>query len=165
MQYVKCDNEEKDFHTYELSDIDKSILTYIQNNGRASFRQISKDLNMSVSTVSKHVEDLQKDGIIKDFIAVLDCCKIGYKEMILLFIKANTSVSIDKILCNLKQIPEINAIYQVSGSLPIFCMAKCVEKQDQISLLEKIKRIEGIEDITTHIVLQKAKEDMRITIP
>ena len=85
--------------------------------------------------------------------------------MILLFLKTKGTTPIDIVLCNLKKIEEINAIYQISGSQPIFCMAKCVEKHDQIDLLEKVKQIEGIDEITTQVVLQKAKEDMRITIP
>ena len=85
--------------------------------------------------------------------------------MILLFIKINSTVGIQETLCNLEQIEEINSVYQVSGSQPIFCTAKCIEKNDQINLLEKVKMIKGIEEITTHVVLQRVKEDMRVRIP
>jgi DNA-binding Lrp family transcriptional regulator len=160
-----CMDNEIETDIYELNEIDRKILRYIQLDGRASFRKIADELSIGVSTVSKHIEDLQKNDVIKDFIAVVNCCKIGYQEMILMFIKINSTVGIQETLCNLENIEEINAIYQVSGAQPIFCIAKCVEKNDQIKLLERVKRIKGIEEITTHVILQRVKEDMRVIIP
>ncbi|UYP45721.1 putative HTH-type transcriptional regulator [Candidatus Lokiarchaeum ossiferum] len=155
----------------DLDELDRKILSYLQEDGKASLRKIEKHLEQkygiksSISAIKNHIERLTNQGVIKDYIAVLDCCKIGYREMLLLFIKVNSSVSIKDTLCQLQTIDAINAIYQVSGNQPIFCMAKCVEKENQIDLLEKVKKIEGIEEITTQVVLQKVKEDMRVSIP
>ena len=160
-----CMDNAVETSVYELNEIDRKILRYIQIDGRASFRKIADELKIGVSTVSKHIEDLQNHDIIKNFIAVVNCCKIGYQEMILMFIKINSTVGIQETLCNLESIEEINAVYQVSGAQPIFCIAKCVEKNDQIKLLERVKKIKGIEEITTHVILQRVKEDMRVRIP
>ena len=149
----------------QLDDIDKKILTYIQDDGKASLRTISKAINSSISTVKNHLDRLNDIEVIKRTIAVVDCCKIGYTEMILISIRVNSSVGIQEILDNLEKIEEINSIYHVSGNYPIFCFAKCVEKEDQINLLEEIKQTEGIEEAITQIVLKRIKEDMRVKIP
>ncbi len=155
----------------DLDGLDRKILSYLQVDGKASLRKIAEHLDAkygiksSISAIKNHIERLTNHGVIKDYIAVLDCCKIGYREMLLLFIKVNSSVSMKDTLSQLEKIDPINAIYQVSGSQPIFCMAKCVEKEDQIDLLEQVKAIGGIEEINTQVVLQKVKEDMRVAIP
>jgi len=148
-----------------LDKIDKKILTYIQDDGKASLRTISKVTGSSLSTVKNHLDRLNKIEVIKRTIAVIDCCKIGYTEMILISIRVNSSVGIQEILDNLEEIEQINSIYHVSGNYPIFCFAKCVEKEDQINLLEDIKKTKGIEEVVTQIVLKRIKEDMRVKIP
>ena len=149
----------------KLDEIDKKILKYLQHNGKASLRAISKEIASNVSTVKKHLDDLVDNDVILDFVARINCWKIGYREMVLISIRVNNSVKIQEICDSLEQIEEINAIYQVSGSFPLFCFAKCVEKMDQINLLERIKTVPGIEEISTQVVLQRIKEDMRVQIP
>ncbi|MCF2140965.1 MAG: Lrp/AsnC family transcriptional regulator [Candidatus Lokiarchaeota archaeon] len=149
----------------ELSDIDKKILQILQEDGKASFRKIAKKLNSSVSTIKNHVDKLTETGVIKAYSALIDCCKIGYKEMLLLSIRVNNVIPIQDIFNKLIEIEKINSIYQISGNYSIFCMAKCIEKEDQIQLLEKVKFIPGIEEIHTQVVLQCVKEDIRISIP
>lgn len=166
MEQKPCNEEMALSHEpYDLDDIDRDILRHLQEYGRDSYRDIANKLKKSVSTVSKHIKNLEEHGVIKHYIAVVDCCKVGYKEMIMIFIKTDTSASIQDVLCSLESLPDINAVYQTTGSQPIFCIAKCLEKDDQIQLLEKIKRIKGISDFSTQVVLQRVKEDMRIKIP
>jgi DNA-binding Lrp family transcriptional regulator len=149
----------------ELDELERKILDYLQKDGKASLRKIASELNAGLSAVKKRYDRLINLEVIKDFIAVVDCCKIGYREMLLFFVRTSSNVGIQIILDGLNEIDSINAIYQVSGSYPVFCMAKCVEKEDQIELLESVKRIDGIEEIITQVVLQRVKEDFRVSIP
>ncbi len=162
---AKIPDKKHDHEIYKLTDIDKDILKFLQKEGKASLRAISKEIHSNVSTVKKHLDDLLENEVILDFVARVNCCKIGYREMVLISVRVNNSVKIQKICEDLERINEINAIYQVSGPFPIFCFAKCVEKTDQIDLLERIKMVKGIEEISTQVVLQRIKEDMRVRIP
>jgi Lrp/AsnC family leucine-responsive transcriptional regulator len=156
---------QQDHEIVKLDPIDKKILKYLQQDGKASLRAISKEISSNVSTVKKHLDKLLEKDVILDFVARVNCCKIGYREMVLISIRVNNSVKIQEICESLEKFVEINAIYQVSGSFPLFCFAKCVEKMDQIELLERIKMVNGIEEISTQVVLQRIKEDMRVRIP
>jgi DNA-binding Lrp family transcriptional regulator len=149
-----------------LDETDREILTLIQQDGKYSLREISKQLGgVSVTKVKNHLDRLNELGVIKGVFTILDCCLLGYHEMLLFFVRVNNAKPIQEILDNLANISSVNAIYQVSGNYPIFCMAKCVEKDDQILLLEQVKAIEGVEELITQVVLKRVKEDMRIKIP
>jgi len=170
MSRENSSNNGNSHQVIQLDDIDKNILRALQQDGKASLQEIvtqfeKKNIKTNVSTVKRHIDRLKDQGVIKDYIAVVDCCKVGYHEMLIFSVRINAREPIQKILDNLNNIPEINCIYNVSGNFPILCMAKCLEKDDQIRLLEDIKKINGIEEIVTQVVLKRVKEDMRVKIP
>ena len=149
----------------ELDSIDKKILSYIQTDGKASLRTIATAIGSSVSAIKNHIDRLSEQGIIRDYIARIDCCKIGYQEMTLIYVKAAAKVTTQEVFEELSKLSALKGIYQVSGDFCIFCIAKCIEKMSQIELLEQIKRIEGVDDIRTEVILQRFKEDFRVDIP
>ena len=151
--------------TVKLDDIDRVILTKLQKDGKLSFRDLAQKTEYGVSTIKKHVDRLKQTKVIKDIVAVVDCHKVGYTEMLLLFIRVNSTVKIEQILANLHEIKKINAIYQVTGNYPLFCMARCIGKEDEMQVMEMVKSIDGVEEIITNIVLKCEKEDLTLKIP
>jgi Lrp/AsnC family transcriptional regulator for asnA, asnC and gidA len=149
----------------ELDEIDKNILRILQADSKTSLRSIADKTKHSVSTIKSHIDRLVNECVIENFIAVVDCNRIGYREMLHFYIQIRPEVKINQVIEELTKIRKINCIYHVSGDYPIFCIAKCVAKKDQIELLEQIKSINGIEKLTTQVVLQRVKEDMRVSIP
>ncbi len=148
----------------KIDEIDRKILTALQKDGKMSFRDLAHETGYSVSTIKKHVDRLDAQKIIK-IRGVVDCHKIGYTEMLILFIRVNSTVKIDQILANLHEIEKINAIYQVTGTYPLFCMAKCIGKEDEMQVMEKVKSIPGVEEIITNIVLNCVKDEICLEIP
>lgn len=149
----------------QLDNLDKFILKRLQTNGKLSMNKLANESGHSVSTIKNHYDRLHNEGVIERVIAVVNCNKIGYREMLHFYISIYPNVPFDDVIAKLKANPCINAIYHVSGEHPIFCIAKCVEKPDQIQLLNQVKSIEGIEKIQTQVVLERIKEDMRVSIP
>ncbi|MDH3780008.1 MAG: AsnC family transcriptional regulator, partial [Nitrosopumilus sp.] len=50
---------------HELDDTDIAIVTSLQQDGRKSFRQISRELNISTPTVQARYQRLVNIGLIK----------------------------------------------------------------------------------------------------
>ena len=148
-----------------LDTIDKNILRQLQLDGTLSLRKLSKATGSSVTAVKNHLDQLKQKEVIKRTIAIIDCCKVGYHEMIIFTLRINAGVPIMDIFERLESIEEVNAIYQTSGNYPILCMAKCITKDNQINLLERVKEIDGIEEVITQIVMRRIKEDFRVIIP
>lgn len=164
----ETDEQNNPYHSIQvvkLDDLDKFILKRLQTNGKLSMNKLAHESGHSVSTVKVHYDRLQSEGVIERVIAVVNCNKIGYREMLHFYISIYPNVPFEDVVSKLIQVPSINAIYHVSGDHPIFCIAKCVEKPDQIKLLNEVKSIPGIEKIQTQVVLERIKEDMRVSIP
>ena len=57
---------------HELDDIDIGIVTSLQEDGRKSFRQISRELGISTPTVQARYQRLVNIGLIKSISPVID---------------------------------------------------------------------------------------------
>ncbi|MHA2390402.1 MAG: Lrp/AsnC ligand binding domain-containing protein [Promethearchaeota archaeon] len=60
---------------------------------------------------------------------------------------------------------KIKYAYVVTGEYPLFLMAKCLNHQDSMELIETLRNLPGVEEVKTEIVLDRIKEDHSIIIP
>jgi len=67
---------------HELDDVDIGIVTSLQQDGRKSFRQIARELNISTPTVQARYQRLVNIGLIKSISPVIDSANLvdGQKE-------------------------------------------------------------------------------------
>lgn len=61
---------------HELDDIDIGIVTSLQQDGRKSFRQIARELDISTPTVQARYQRLVNIGLIKSVSPVIDSTNI-----------------------------------------------------------------------------------------
>ena len=57
---------------------DQQIIKKLQTNARKPYRQIAKELNLSVGTITNRIQKLQDKGIIQGFHLELDYAALGY---------------------------------------------------------------------------------------
>jgi len=62
---------------YELDDIDIGIINALQEDGRKSFRQISREINVSTPTIQARYQRLVHIGLIKTIAPIIDTSKLG----------------------------------------------------------------------------------------
>jgi len=67
---------------YELDDIDIGIINALQEDGRKSFRQISREINISTPTIQARYQRLVHIGLIKSIAPIIDTSKLGKSSKI-----------------------------------------------------------------------------------
>ena len=64
-----------------MDNIDIKILKILQENNKISYHKLAKKLKIAASTAHSRVKKLEKKGIIKNFSAILNPEKLGYKTI------------------------------------------------------------------------------------
>jgi Lrp/AsnC family leucine-responsive transcriptional regulator len=149
----------------ELDKTDKEILRLLQENAKMSLRDLEKEVNLSTTAIRLRIKNLEEREIIKDYIALIDCRQLGYMEMVLASLRVNTSQSLNEIRKEIDKMEEIKHAYVVTGEYPIFISFKCLDHQDAMDLIERLRNLPGVEEVKTQIVLDRIKEDPKIIIP
>ena len=80
----------------ELDSIDRRILEVLQKKGRISNAELSDMAHLSASACHRRVQRLEKDGYIRDYVALLDPRKMGRPTTV--FVEITLSGQADEVL-------------------------------------------------------------------
>jgi DNA-binding Lrp family transcriptional regulator len=155
-----------------LDEIDREILELLQNDAKITINEISEkvkdrlglDEPKSATAIRARVKRLEKD-LIKKYMAIIDCSKLGYHEMVIASLRVNSQQPIDDIKKEIESLNQVKYAYIVTGEYPLIVMFKCLNHANAMVLIEKLRKMPGVEEIKTQIVLDRIKEDHSIIIP
>lgn len=151
-----------------LDSIDIKILEILQKDGRASFREIAKELGITTPTVSKKVDTFKKLDLLKGFSANLDTEKLD-EITILLYIKCKPTDT-KKLLDQLRKTENVRELYAIDGSR---IYAKVTLTDNLNDFLTGLGEMKEIMDYKYHTITETVKEkprailssNLRLTVP
>jgi len=136
---------------------DLKILRILQENGRASYSEISKKIGISEAAVYTRVQKMIKSGLIKKFQAILDPEKLGFSLTALVAVSAHPK-KYDEVLRELSQIREAQEVYDVTGDYYCLLKLRVSDRETLTKILDEIGSLEGVVSTETRIVLRTVKE-------
>lgn len=135
-------------------ELDYQILKLLQKDGRMSFTEISKEINVAVSTIRHRYINLIEDGTLK-IIGRVDPKKIGFNAYASVLISVKPKSFMKTILEELAKLPEISFLATVSGDYDIEANIMCRDMEHLNTLLEdEIHTIEGVFDTKTNMYMK-----------
>ena len=144
----------------------KDILRILENDARATAKQISTMTGTSTSEVAKLIKQAEKDRTILKYKTVINWDKVEDEQVWALIevkITPQRDVGFDAIAEHIYRFPEARTVYLVSGTydLLVIVLGKTMhEVADFVS--QKLAPIEGVQGTVTHFVLKRYKEDGEI---
>jgi len=102
----------------EIDETDRRILKAIQKTGRLSNADLADKINLSPSACHRRVQRLESEGIIKNYVALLDPRKIDRKTTV--FVEITLSGQADSILDGFERavalIPDVLECHLMAGT-------------------------------------------------
>jgi len=136
----------------KLDRTDKKILKILQNDGRITTKELAQKLHLTNTPVYERVKKLEKNGIIKQYSAVLDPHSIDRSLIIFLTvsIKSHKKSVVEEFKEAALALPEVMEFYYISGNFDslIKVMVKDMEEyktfiEDKLSTLEHINQFQS----------------------
>ena len=145
-----------------LDETDEKILKNLLVDARHSARQLALKLGMSTVTVLSRIKKLEKAKIIRGYTAIVDHEKIGYSLTAIIEIIAKNDKVID-IEEEIAKFENVCGVYDITGSTDTIIIAKFKERKGLSKFVKEIATIPNVENTITHVVLNTAKEDFRLS--
>jgi DNA-binding Lrp family transcriptional regulator len=140
------------------SDLDIEILKKLTEDSRISLRQLAKELDVgSPVTIKKHVEDLEKNGVIIDYGAKINFEKLGYEIMAIIEITISKGKMFE-VEEKIAENPNVFGVYDITGTYDALILARFKTRDELSKMIKEIHKSPNVERTNTHFVLNTIKE-------
>ena len=151
----------------KLDDIDKKILNILQENGRITNAELAGRVGMSPPPMLERVKKLEKKGIIKKYVTLLDPESIGKGTMALVSgsLDRHHIKSIDQFTRAIEKLPEVMECYHITGEEDYILKVAINDiREYEDFVLKKLTKIQAINKIKTSFVLSTVKNETKYLV-
>lgn len=146
---------------------DLKILDYLQNDATMTAKELASKLSLSPTPVYDRIRKLEKLGIIKQYVAILDA-ELLDKSLIVflnLTIKEHHMEARKNLLQKLIELKDVTELYHTSGTYDFVAKVRFSNvKEYKDFLVNHIASIDNISDIESQIVLEEIKHSTKINL-
>ncbi len=150
-----------------LDRIDVSILSALQEDALITHQQLGEKIHLSSSQISRRIQRLQTDGVIRKYVTLLNAESLG------LSVRAFTYVSLTRhggdegaaFEKNIADFPEVLECYSITGDSDYLLqiVAPNLQKLSE-SVFKKLTSLNGVHNIRSCIVLQTIKSTTTLPV-
>ena len=143
-----------------FDEIDMKLLFELSKDGNISVPMLSKKLGVNASVLYSRIKRLVRKKVIKKFTIEIDDSLLG------IGVKASVGINRDpkfkmQIHKNLLEVAEVVSISEVTGRFDIIIRIYAQDLEDlHTVVIEKIGKIDGIQNTETFVELQKTDKEL-----
>jgi DNA-binding Lrp family transcriptional regulator len=127
-------------------------------DGRASLRSLGEDLDVSVTTVSNHISDLEDDGVIQGYAPIVGYDELGYDVTGIIQLKVEGSALPD-ITDRLREQRHITTVYETTGDYDVIAIGKFTDTEHMNDQIKAVLTDADINESNTSVVLNTVTEN------
>lgn len=140
-----------------LDDIDRRILHALQRRGRMSNNDLSDDVHLSPSACHRRVQRMEKEGYIKNYVALLDPRKLGVPTTV--FVEITLRGQADDVLNaferSVARIPDVLECHLMAGSAD-YLLKVVAENTEDFARIHRqyLVRLPGVQGMQSSFALR-----------
>ncbi|KON30946.1 AsnC family transcriptional regulator [miscellaneous Crenarchaeota group-1 archaeon SG8-32-3] len=157
----------------KLDEKDMAILSLVQENNKLTAKQISKKIDVPITTVFAKTKRMEELGVIKGHRAILApeklnastasflLASVSYRE------KTNDAPFSQRTVAKeIAKFPEVQEVHIITGDWDLLVKLRA-ESVDAVGkfVVDKLRLIEGLEKTLTCMVFETVKETTKINLP
>jgi DNA-binding Lrp family transcriptional regulator len=144
-----------------MDELDDRILEKLNENARKSYREIARELNVSLTTVSNRIKKMEDEKIIERYIPLINQEKIGYDLTAVI----NVKISHGKLIEVQERISKdihVSGVYDITGEWDSLIIAHFKDRRDLNGFIKGVLSMDNVEKTNTQLVLNIVKNEKRV---
>tara|TARA_A100000171_G_scaffold53118_1_gene77132 strand:+ start:7953 stop:8411 length:459 start_codon:yes stop_codon:yes gene_type:complete len=150
-----------------LDSIDKQLLHHLQENAKQTNKELSLKLNLSVTAIYERIKKLERAGIIKRYVALLDSKQLSLGFTVFCHIKLvkHSEENITTFETTVRQIPEVMECFHVSGDYD-YLLKVLVKDMEHFRefMVSKLTSMEHVGSTTSSFTINQVKNTTAIEL-
>ena len=144
----------------KLNDTDKRILKLLQINGKLSAKEIADKIGLTVTPTYERMKKIEKSGIIKAVVALLDKEQIEKKTIAFctVSLQVHSLRAIQHFEKSVKKMSEVMECYHITGNYDYLLKVAVKDMNEyQFFLTQKLAILEHIAQVHSNFVMTEVK--------
>ncbi|RYG36963.1 Lrp/AsnC family transcriptional regulator [bacterium] len=150
-----------------LDEVDLQLLGILQADGRITNADLAKRVGLSPPSVLQRVRALEKAGLVKGYVALLDHDRLGLKisAWVQITLSLHQDQAIERFRSQVSELPEVMECYHVSGDYDFLLkvVVRDMKTYEQF-VSKKLSKIRGLGKINTSFVFGVNKHTTQIPL-
>lgn len=151
----------------QLDAIDKKILQKLQKNSKITNKELSNELNLSVTAIFERIKRLERNKVISGYVAILHPQKVDKSFMVFCQIKLiqHTKKNVMQFEAEVVKLPEVLECYHVSGEYDYILkvLVKDMEAYREF-MLTKLTNLDHIGSTQSTFIISPVKSTTALPI-
>lgn len=152
----------------ELDQYEKRILKYLQRDAAQSNAELAAKVGLSPSPCWRRIDRLEKEGIIRGRVALVDRQKIGLNAHIFAQVKLNAHgrANLDEFALAIQGFDEVLECYVLMGSVDFMLriVAPDIEAYERF-FFDRLSQLPGVHEVNSTVALSEIKSVTALPIP
>lgn len=150
-----------------LDPTDVRILSVLQKRGRMSNAELADDVNLSASACHRRVQRLEKDGYIRDYVALLDPRRMGRPTTV--FVEITLSGQADEVLDAFEKavarVPDVLECHLMAGTADYLLKVVAGDTEDFARIHRKhLATLPGVAQLQSSFALRTVRQTTALPI-
>ena len=144
-----------------LDERDLAILRILQQNARATVKEIADQINLSTTPVHERIKRLESQGVIKQYATLLQPAKVQKGLMVICYVslKQHNKSAGAKFIKSILEMPEVIECYNISGEFDFMLKVVAEHMDDYYHFhVNKLSQAENIGHLQSVFVMGVIKE-------
>ncbi|SEQ18806.1 transcriptional regulator, AsnC family [Lentzea xinjiangensis] len=138
--------------------VDRKILAELQRDGRITVTDLAGRVRLSISRCQRRLRELEREGVIRGYRAVVDAAAIGFGFEALVFVKLRIE-TMDEFDRALAGVPNVVEAQRLFGSPDYLLRVVTADLSSYQRLYEDtLAKLPGVRGLTSTIVMKQVIE-------
>ena len=150
-----------------LDRYEKRILALLQQDASLSTAAIAEQVGLSSSPCWRRIDRLEREGVIRGRIAVIDRRKIGLNAHIFAQVRLNAHgrTNLDEFSAAIRSFPEVLDAYVLMGQTDFMLriVATDIDAYEKF-FFDKLSKLPGIQEINSTVALSEIKSTHELPV-
>jgi Lrp/AsnC family transcriptional regulator len=151
----------------ELDPFERKILRELQRDGTLTMAELAAKVGLSASPCWRRVDRLEREGVIRGRVALVDRRKVGLNAHIFAQVRLNAHgrANLDEFSDAIRGFPEVLDAYVLMGQTDFMLriVAKDIDAYERF-FFEKLSKLPGIQEITSTVALSEIKSTPELPV-
>lgn len=153
--------------TAALDDAERRILRVMQEDASLPVAAIAERVGLSPSPCWRRIDRLERDGVIRKRVALLDRRQVGLNAHVFAQVKLNAHgrAHLDEFADAIRAFPEVLECYVLMGPVDFLMrvVAEDIEAYERF-FFNKLSRVPGVQEVVSTVALSEIKSTTTLPV-